>query len=48
MQADVPLVHFELTTGWESRYYLEKTELPVLEIEVDRAGTLISEYRWAP
>lgn len=48
VQADVPLVRFELTTGWESRYYLEKTELPVLEIEVDRAGTLISEYRWAP
>lgn len=48
VQADVPLLRFELATGWESRYYLEKTELPVLEIEVDRAGTLISEYRWAP
>lgn len=48
VQADVPLVRFELTTGWESRYYLEKTELPVLEIEVDRPGTLISEYRWVP
>lgn len=48
VQADVPLVRFELTTGWESRYYLEKTELPVLEIEVDRPGTLMSEYRWAP
>ena len=47
VQADVPLVRFELTTGWESRYYLEKTELPVLEIEVDRPGTLMSEYRWA-
>lgn len=48
VQADVPLVRFELTTGWESRYYLVKTELPVLEVEVDRAGTLMSEYRWAP
>lgn len=47
VQADVPLVRFELTNGWESRYYLERTELPVLEIEVDRPGTLISEYRWA-
>lgn len=48
VHADVPLVRFELTTGWESRYYLEKTELPVLEIEIDRPGTLTSEYRWAP
>lgn len=48
VKADMPLVRFELTTGWESRYYLEKTELPVLEIEVDRPGTLMSEYRWAP
>lgn len=47
VQADVPIVRFELTTGWESRYYLEKTELPVLEIEVDRPGTLMTEYRWA-
>lgn len=47
VQADVPLLRFELTTGWEARYYLEKTELPVLEIEVDRPGTLTSEYRWA-
>jgi hypothetical protein len=48
VQADVPVVRFELKTGWESRCYLEKTELPVLEIEVDRPGTVMSEYRWAP
>lgn len=47
VKADVPIVRFELTTGWESRYYLRKTELPVLEIEVDRSGTLMTEYRWA-
>ncbi len=27
------LKRFELVTGWESRYYLQKTELPVLEVE---------------
>lgn len=32
----------------EECYFLTKTELPVLEIEVDRPGTLMSEYRWAP
>lgn len=46
VRTDVPMIRFQLTTGWESRNYLEKTELPVLEIEVDRPGTLISEYRW--
>lgn len=48
VRADVSVVRFELTTGWESRYYLEKTEVPVLEIEVDRPCTLMSDYRWAP
>jgi len=28
-----PVNRFELVTGWESRYYLQKTELPVLEVE---------------
>jgi hypothetical protein len=28
------LRRLELTTGWESLYYQQKTELPVLEIEV--------------
>ena len=36
-----------LVTGWESRYYLEKTELPVLEVEVREACSLVSEFRWA-
>lgn len=45
--ANVPTLRLELVEGWESRYYLQKTPLPVLEIEVDRPGTLVSEYRWA-
>ncbi|MNZ99796.1 Heparinase II/III-like protein [compost metagenome] len=46
--ATMPIVRFELTAGWESRYYLEKTEVPVLEIEVHQPGSLTTEYRWAP
>jgi hypothetical protein len=34
------IVRMELTRGWESRHYGEKTELPVLEVEVDRQCTL--------
>lgn len=29
-----PVNRFELVTGWESRCYLQKTELPVLEVEL--------------
>ena len=47
VQADMPIIRFELTTGWESRYYLEKTAVPVLEVEVHQPGSIITEYRWA-
>lgn len=36
--ASAPLRRLELTTGWESLHYQEKTPLPVLEIEIG-AGT---------
>lgn len=48
VQASIPIVRFELIDGWESRYYLEKTQVPVLEIEVHQPGSLTTEYRWAP
>ena len=44
--ASVPIVRFALVAGWESRYYLEKSALPVLEIEINVPGELTSEYRW--
>jgi hypothetical protein len=46
VQATMPIVRCELVDGWESRHYLEKTPVPVLEIEVQQAGTLTTEYRW--
>ena len=36
----------ELVSGEESRFYLEKTTLPVLEVEVNTAGNLITEVKW--
>ena len=33
VSADSPLQRIELTNGWESLFYQEKTQLPVLEIE---------------
>ena len=46
VSADIPIARCELVEGWESLYYLEKTATPVLEFEVVRSGTLISEYEW--
>lgn len=47
VQASMPLVRCELVEGWESRHYLEKSPVPVLEIEVQQPGTLTTEYHWA-
>ncbi len=44
--ADVPITSFALVTGWESRRYFEKTELPVLEVVITRPGRIVSEYGW--
>lgn len=47
VQTTIPIVRCEIVQGWESRHYLEKTPVPVLEIEVRQPGTLTTEYRWA-
>lgn len=44
--ADVPVVRHELVRGWESRFYFQKTELPVLEVEIERAGTVRTQVQW--
>lgn len=47
VEADVPIERCELVQGWESRHYLEKTPLPVLEVEIRQAGTLKTRLHWA-
>ncbi len=47
VESTSPVVRMELVEGWESRHYLEKTRIPVLEVEVTEPTVLISEYRWA-
>ena len=46
ISANVPITRIEIVQGWESRHYLEKTPLPVLELEIEQAGTLISDMAW--
>lgn len=41
-----PVKRFELVEGRESRYYLRKTPLPVLEVEIDQPGELITTIEW--
>jgi len=43
VSANVTLQRFELTEGFESRYYMEKTSLPILEIEVNKDAEVITE-----
>ncbi len=45
VNADVHVVRCDLIQGWESRYYMEKTSLPVLEIEVHAPGRLVTEVQ---
>ena len=42
IDASVPIVRCELVEGWESRYYMEKTALPVLELEVGSEHAILT------
>jgi hypothetical protein len=44
--ASVPIVRCELASGWESRYYMRREPVPVLEVELSTAGSVASTYRW--
>lgn len=48
VNASMPILRFALASGWESRYYMMKEQLQVLEVEVGEAGTLVTEYAWQP
>ena len=46
VSADVPIVRCELVSGWESRYYMQKNPISVLEVEVATPGVVTSRYVW--
>ncbi|PXF63028.1 heparinase II/III family protein [Kangiella spongicola] len=41
--SSVPINRLEITTGLESRYYYQESKIPVLELEVSKAGTITTE-----
>jgi hypothetical protein len=40
IDADMPIERMEIVSGYESRYYFKETQVPVLEIEVKKTGTI--------
>jgi hypothetical protein len=40
INSNIPIVHMHLTKGEESRYYMEKKQLPVFEIEVHQPAII--------
>jgi hypothetical protein len=48
LATDAVVRRCEMVTGWESRYYLARTEIPVLEFAISSPGTVQMEYRWTP
>lgn len=44
ISASVPIHSVRLISGWESRYYLQKTPLPILEVEIHEPGRLVTEF----
>ncbi|WP_283190306.1 alginate lyase family protein [Pseudomonas sp. PMCC200344] len=43
----MPIIRLELVEGWESLYYLDKTQVPILELEVSQSGSLTTKYSWS-
>ncbi|PKH91651.1 heparinase [Pseudoalteromonas sp. 78C3] len=46
ISANISIMRIELTTGFESRYYHQESEIPVLEIEVAEPGILTTEVKF--
>jgi len=42
VESNVPIRRMSLENGWESRHYLEKTSVPVLEVEIDQSPALLT------
>ncbi len=42
VESSVPIRRMTLESGWESRHYLEKSPVPVLEVEIDQAPAVLT------
>lgn len=46
VEATSEIKRFEIVTGWESRYYFQKTKTPVLEVEISKAAVVTTKIVW--
>lgn len=46
VSAGITIKRFELIRGRESRYYYHERDVSVLEIEIEQAGSIITEYQY--
>lgn len=46
VQTTMTILRCAVVDGWEYRHYLEKTTVPVLELEVYQPGTLTTKVTW--
>jgi len=46
VRSESTFARLELVEGWESQHYLERTALPVLEVECQSPAEITTEYRW--
>jgi len=42
VESSVPIRRMSLECGWESRHYLEKSAVPVLEVEIDQSPAVLT------
>lgn len=46
VNTDVDILNSNLVEGWTSMYYLQKTSVTVLEVEINKSGNLKTIYEW--
>ena len=46
ISSDVSINNANLSKGLESKFYMQKKDITVLEVEINKPGTLISEFTW--
>jgi hypothetical protein len=42
VESNAPIRRMSLESGWESRHYLEKSAVPVLEVEIDQSPAVVT------
>ena len=47
INTDLVIKNISLIEGWESKYYMKKTTMPVLEVEVSKSGTINTIIQWS-